>query len=275
MAAVSNYFTTKYELAHGISNAGIGVGSTAFPLLFDFLIEKYGWRGAALITGAICFQICWCGALILPIKVSCDEEMTQLVAHNETTHHMTICKRIMNPVVKFIKGQIQFIFNYPLLVVLELACMFYFIAYLNYQYFLPKVMTDLSYASTEAAFILTIAGVASTLGRVAYWTIQTVTGMSSVFTLLISLILVVLPMVFFPLLGTYHSIMVASVIYGLGSGSTTSLTIVTAKELVYSQPHHVTAIGWLYLSEGCGQLLGSTVGGKVYRVRFVKYTASA
>ena len=51
-------------LANGISTSGGGLGTVVMPLVGKLLINKYGWRGALLITAALTLHICFYGFIM-------------------------------------------------------------------------------------------------------------------------------------------------------------------------------------------------------------------
>ena len=52
----------------GISVSGVGVGTFVFPPVIRALEHAYGWRGALLLMGGICLNVCVCGALFRPFR---------------------------------------------------------------------------------------------------------------------------------------------------------------------------------------------------------------
>ena len=53
---VPEFFTKRRSLALAVLNTGAGLGSAVTPSLITFLIEKYGTRGALLLSGGISLQ---------------------------------------------------------------------------------------------------------------------------------------------------------------------------------------------------------------------------
>ena len=51
-------------LCNGLAMAGIGVGIIINPLITEYLIALYTWRGALLITSGLTMNICVCGFII-------------------------------------------------------------------------------------------------------------------------------------------------------------------------------------------------------------------
>lgn len=54
--AVNSYFRAKRGRAVGVSMAGTGVGQMLMPHLVRYLLDSYGFRGTALILGALAFN---------------------------------------------------------------------------------------------------------------------------------------------------------------------------------------------------------------------------
>ncbi|XP_071784543.1 monocarboxylate transporter 12-like [Asterias amurensis] len=65
-AMLTTYFKNKYTFAAGVASAGISAGQLAFPPLYTFLIEHYGWRGAMLIVAGVTANVLIAGALMRP-----------------------------------------------------------------------------------------------------------------------------------------------------------------------------------------------------------------
>ena len=50
---------------------GIGIGAVSIPLMLQFLLERYTWRGALLIFGGFAFQMSVSAAVIAPLRSNC------------------------------------------------------------------------------------------------------------------------------------------------------------------------------------------------------------
>ncbi|XP_077992632.1 monocarboxylate transporter 13-like [Glandiceps talaboti] len=66
IAFIARYFTRRYALANGIVFAGFAIGWIALPQLYQFFINKYGWRTAMMCLAAMDLHIIVCGALFRP-----------------------------------------------------------------------------------------------------------------------------------------------------------------------------------------------------------------
>ncbi|XP_072039132.1 uncharacterized protein [Amphiura filiformis] len=67
-AILPEYFDKYYDVSNGIAHAGLAVGVMVMPLITQFLLEVYGWRGTMLIIGGLNAHITVCGALLKPLE---------------------------------------------------------------------------------------------------------------------------------------------------------------------------------------------------------------
>ncbi|XP_055318009.1 monocarboxylate transporter 12-B [Sitodiplosis mosellana] len=66
--AVNSYFSTKRGRAIGLALAGTGLGQMIMPNVVRILLDNYGFRGAALIMGALAFHGLVGAALFQPVE---------------------------------------------------------------------------------------------------------------------------------------------------------------------------------------------------------------
>lgn len=74
LVMVAFYFQKKRALATGLAVCGSGIGTFVFAPLFEFLIEKYTWRGSLIILSGITLNLVVCGALLRPLEFTPREE---------------------------------------------------------------------------------------------------------------------------------------------------------------------------------------------------------
>lgn len=67
IVSVTMYFEKYRSLATGIAVCGSGLGTVVFSPLTDFLIAKYGWRGAMVIISAIVLNCIAFGVMFRPL----------------------------------------------------------------------------------------------------------------------------------------------------------------------------------------------------------------
>lgn len=63
------YFEKNLSLATGLAISGTAIGTIAFPLLMQMLIDELNYNGALLICGGITFHLVVAGALMRPVNV--------------------------------------------------------------------------------------------------------------------------------------------------------------------------------------------------------------
>lgn len=66
--AVNSYFSSKRGRAIGLALAGTGFGQMIMPNVVRVLLDEYGFRGAALIMGALAFHGLVGSALYQPVE---------------------------------------------------------------------------------------------------------------------------------------------------------------------------------------------------------------
>ncbi|XP_011680324.1 monocarboxylate transporter 14-like [Strongylocentrotus purpuratus] len=86
---VVRYFPANYFIAASIMLSGGGVGMMVLPLLTEFLIEVYGWRGALLLIGGLNLQTMVAGALLRPCPTDRTHESTPLTSNQSINHGPT------------------------------------------------------------------------------------------------------------------------------------------------------------------------------------------
>ncbi|XP_053160622.1 monocarboxylate transporter 14 isoform X2 [Hemicordylus capensis] len=80
---VSEYFQKRRALAQGLSTTGTGFGAFVMTVLLKHLCMEFGWRNAMFIQGAVCLNLCVCGALMRPIHYK-EEAAGKMVGSNKS-----------------------------------------------------------------------------------------------------------------------------------------------------------------------------------------------
>lgn len=83
LVMVAFYFQEKRALATGLAVCGSGIGTFVFAPLFEFLIEKYTWRGSLIILSGITLNLVVCGALLRPLEFTPEQEWQRNFEHFE------------------------------------------------------------------------------------------------------------------------------------------------------------------------------------------------
>ncbi|KAK3519875.1 hypothetical protein QTP70_006629 [Hemibagrus guttatus] len=64
---VGYYFVRRRAFASALSSTGTALGLSILPLLANFLLGQFGWRGSFLVLGGVVLNCCVCGAIMRPL----------------------------------------------------------------------------------------------------------------------------------------------------------------------------------------------------------------
>lgn len=64
------YFDTKINLANTLIGFGASLSTLSAPFIVQEMVHFYGWRGSLMIMAAISLNVCVCGLIMKPNKVS-------------------------------------------------------------------------------------------------------------------------------------------------------------------------------------------------------------
>ncbi|KAL7860431.1 hypothetical protein AOLI_G00167800 [Acnodon oligacanthus] len=65
---VGHYFVRRRAFANALSSTGTALGLSTLPLLANFLLGCFGWRGSFLVLGGVLLNCCVCGAMMRPLE---------------------------------------------------------------------------------------------------------------------------------------------------------------------------------------------------------------
>nr|XP_022292383.1 monocarboxylate transporter 14-like [Crassostrea virginica]XP_022292384.1 monocarboxylate transporter 14-like [Crassostrea virginica] len=77
------YYDKQRSLATGLATSGSGVGAIIFPLLVNFLVETYGWRGSFYIVCGLSMQNIIFAGLLRPVPEKLIKRYQEAAAKNE------------------------------------------------------------------------------------------------------------------------------------------------------------------------------------------------
>ncbi|XP_051982771.1 monocarboxylate transporter 13 isoform X1 [Xyrauchen texanus] len=251
IASVMQYFTMRRSLAMGLGLTGVGLASFAFSPLFQYLVEVYAWRGALLILGGLSFNLIACGALIRPIK------KPKVVEKTENTPNVKKCTSLLSRIYEC----------FELSLLLHRGFITYTLAvtFFNAGYFIPYVhlvahSRNIGFTEYQAAFVISVTGVADIFGRVVSgWASDLgkmrMPHMLTVWTGLLGLVLLLIS-----LCVNYPGLLVFSLAYGFCAGAMTPLVFAVVPEIV-GMERMLGALGLIQLIESIGGLLGAPLSG--------------
>ncbi|KAG9264347.1 monocarboxylate transporter 6-like [Astyanax mexicanus] len=67
---VGHYFVRRRAFANALSSTGTALGLSTLPLLANFLLGRFGWRGSFLVLGGVLLNCCVCGAVMRPLATT-------------------------------------------------------------------------------------------------------------------------------------------------------------------------------------------------------------
>lgn len=70
MTTLAHYFVHRHAFANAMSTTGTAVGLCSLPLIANFLLHQFGWRGSFLIMGGMLLNICVGGAAMRPVSTT-------------------------------------------------------------------------------------------------------------------------------------------------------------------------------------------------------------
>ncbi|KAI2666013.1 Monocarboxylate transporter 6 [Labeo rohita] len=64
---VGHYFVRRRAFANALSSIGTALGLSTLPLLANYLLSSFGWRGSFLVLGGVLLNCCVCGSVMRPL----------------------------------------------------------------------------------------------------------------------------------------------------------------------------------------------------------------
>ncbi|XP_002739959.2 monocarboxylate transporter 12-like [Saccoglossus kowalevskii] len=208
---VGQYFHKHHVLANGVVFAGTATGLMAFPPLYHILIDTYGWRGAMIVMAGINMNIVVCGMLMRPPPTedvyirqthrpeskSCGEEYLeeteykQIIDDCETSDYEL---QEANEIQALLNGKISKPYINKLSDVLGLQlfkkswfwilCISGTISGIGHNTAMMHTVSkavSVGIAKLDAAFLMTIMGACSLIGRVMHGVFIDIGNISPVF----------------------------------------------------------------------------------------------
>uniref|UniRef100_A0A8C1WKK3 Monocarboxylate transporter 13 n=1 Tax=Cyprinus carpio TaxID=7962 RepID=A0A8C1WKK3_CYPCA len=251
VASVMQYFTVRRSLAIGLGFTGVGLASFAFSPLFQYLVEVYAWRGALLVLGGLSFNMIACGALIRPLG------KPKVVLKTENLTKLNKCSSLLSRIFE----------GFELSLLSHRGFLTYAVAitFFNAGYFIPYIhlvahSRHIGFTEYQAAFVISVTGVADIVGRVASGWFSDLGKIRMPHMLVVWTGLLGLSLMLIPVAVVYSGLIVISVVYGFCAGAMTPLAFAVLPEIV-GIGRVLGALGLLQLIESVGGLLGAPLSG--------------
>jgi len=166
VVACQDHFTKRRALAQAIAVCGTGMGTLVFPPFVEFFITNYGWRATFRAMSGVCLGSVLCGLAMFPAKKSSNTcEVEEDVSSPDIAEESSLkgWRWLLSLVVGPGLASSTFLPIFLIVVVGDfLATMSLYIPYTH----LPDLAMDRGVSSRNAAFLISAAGIGSTVGRV-------------------------------------------------------------------------------------------------------------
>ena len=270
---LAKYFDEKFSVANAIARTGLSTGLIAMPLLIQFCIDVYGWRGTLLLIGGINLHCIVSGALLKPIpaNISASDDVNeefQLQSTKLPTNHLHHQPSGDNKC-----ATIELKLNLSYYLDLELFRDSIFITRMVYIfgcgycntgwliYLVPFAVT-LEIPPYEAASLATFGGVGQLFGTLIFPLLTrkfSNTNILYLTSLLMCLALMLNPL--FSILHSYVGLICSAVGFGLGRGSGLLANLQIAKENSAESDKMTNVFTWLNVAYSVGSISSGFLSG--------------
>ena len=210
---------------------------------FQALAERYGWRGATLVTGAIILNLCTVGLLM-----KSPEKKVKKEKKDENVFNLKVFKNIS--FVLFCINNAFFFFGHSIISV-----------------HLPTYALSLNVDRTKAAYLVSISGISSFGGRFIGGVLSLTHSISSMNIYVTSMLLCTAATLLCPLATSYTNVAVYSGAFGMLVGCF-CVKLPSVVIQILDVDLLASAWGYMLLFEAIGSLMGAPLAGtcKFYNI---------
>ncbi|XP_069104718.1 monocarboxylate transporter 12-like [Argopecten irradians] len=166
VVSIGYYFQKQRTLATGAILVGTGFGIVIFPPLIRIFIDIYGIDSAFLLIGGISFQTCAFGAFLRPHKM--EVKRHQVISSQFGVKEYLKLNNICSSLLDYVS-----LFNSNGFIFMCLSILCWSSGINSCTLLLPDFYASTGSSPTEAAYLMSIFGIGSTLSRL-------LTGMAAV-----------------------------------------------------------------------------------------------
>lgn len=248
---VLGYSFDKFRsITVGISVACAGAGMFATGPMIQHLIDNYSIKGAFLLLGAIGSNLILCGALMKPSEL---EKWHKKFVTDENRTPYNVLKNSLHLKV----------FKNPSFCFIILGTIFVGLPYNLILLHLPNYSITQGYSSDQAAFLVALVGLGSTINRIVVGLASGDGGIDVLLLYFGSVAIAGISTVTFPLYSAYYSGQcLYAVIFGLYSGAFCAVITPLCFEMV-GLKYLSTAIGLYFFALGVGGIIGPPIAGLI------------
>jgi len=163
VVASQAHFTRRRALATGIAVCGTGVGTLVLPPIVEYFISQLGWRGAMRCLSGLCLGSVLCGVSMFPARRSAEQDKEDEGEAEGDRRECRGFRWLLSLMVgeSLATSPTLFLF-FTVMLGDFLATMSLYIPYTH----LPDMAMARGVNARDAAFLISSAGISSTVGRV-------------------------------------------------------------------------------------------------------------
>ncbi|XP_071084888.1 monocarboxylate transporter 13-like isoform X1 [Haliotis cracherodii] len=241
ITAVAQCFEKYRGIATGITVSGVGVGTFIFPPIISLLSHAFGWRSSLLLLGAMCLNICVCGAVLRPVKrVELRQEKTKVfdvTAFRKSAYLLLVCNNV-------------------------LVCFGLSIVYLHLMAFAEAS----GRTESESSMLMSSIGVANLIGRFALGSFGNHPRVNVVMVYSVCFILSGMTSCFYPVLSnSYIAMVTLSSLFGFFTACFGALLPALLVQILGIH-RFANGYGFLMIFMALGQMIGGPFAGLLYDI---------
>ncbi len=281
IAAMGQYFNTRRALANGIAVGGAGIGSLFLPPLMRYILDNYGYKGALLILAGLMLHVSFSAFLLRPTQFYGNKNTQKSLIYRPVTtvKHMSKSEeaRIENtsddrgetnvcqgnymcsffcPGFGSSSATASSMFRWellknPLFVLFGISAFLFFSGFPGLFIIIPAHAQQVGYTKRDAAFLVSIMGIADLIGRVGTGWFADCKIIRTSRIIVISQMITCLATILSPLIHNYIFLCVTCWINGMFTGSFMAVIPgLLAEALGVAQL--ASSMGLIGLFMGCG-----------------------
>lgn len=246
-----NFLPKKRVLALAFVSTGSGIGTLCFPLLLQYFIDTYGWRGCLLIISGIVLNQLACGLMSGPdvIRPAASKFQQNMTENNETGDSNTTLSRLKATLQN--KVFIGFCFALSLTLAAFDGLIIFFVDFFEQKGFnrtsVVWLYSGMSIASMIFRFISGLIAQSSKVPKLAIPAMCAFLGCISLSLL--------------PFMTSYSLNAVAIALFGSALGGTVTVVSITTLELV-GEKKFPTGLGIVFAASGIANIVGAPIAGE-------------
>ncbi|WAR22067.1 MOT12-like protein [Mya arenaria] len=253
MVVLGFNFKRRRNLALGIALSGVGAGICAFAPLMQMAKDFYGYSGFFICRAAMQINLVTFGMLCFPSRLENYSQTMRLRDSGRLHQDTNVFKRRVMPYVNvmFNKG----------IVCLCLSMFLFCAASLLLLLHLPTYITSKGFSENQAAFLISLSGVFTIVGRLLTGVVANISYMNEIIIYACSMVIMSVATIVYPFVSRHFVGHVMFIIFmGLFLGS--SYVVLTTVALKFVGINYIaTAIGLIFMIGGVGEITGPVIAG--------------